>query len=93
MSAADKSLQPQLRPVEVHPVALDGEDGAPARGFAVRDPTGISDAALTISEPVLFILSLCDGGHDLAAIRLAFLARYGQPLEESTLTGLIGEHG
>jgi AmmeMemoRadiSam system protein B len=89
MSAADKSLKPQLRPVEVHPVALDGEDGAPARGFAVRDPTGISDAALTISEPVLFILSLCDGGHDLAAIRLAFLARYGQPLEESTLTGLI----
>ncbi|NOT00481.1 MAG: AmmeMemoRadiSam system protein B [Phycisphaerales bacterium] len=85
MIDATEIQRPRLRPVEARPLG-DGQAGK----FAVHDPTGLSEAVLTVSEPALFILSLLDGRHTLDEVSAKFELRYRQPVREETLRGLIG---
>lgn len=84
MMDATDTQRPRLRPVEARPLG-DGQAGK----FAVHDPTGMSDAVLTVSEPALFILSLLDGRNSLDEVSGRFEARYRQPVRDETLRGLI----
>ncbi len=76
----DHELRPKLRPVEAIPLA-DGQEGM----FAVRDPSGIAEHMLSVSEPGLFILSKFDGDHTLEEVSEAFTSHYGQSVSRSTL--------
>lgn len=76
--------RPRLRPVEAIPLA-DGDE----QKFAVRDPTGIAEAVLTMSPEALFILSLLDGEHTLAAVQEGFRARYSRQVDLSTLVHIV----
>lgn len=80
--ATDK--RPKLRPVEAFP-----EDGENEDVFVVRDPSGLGDGVLRMSEPALFVLSQLDGTHTLGDIRDAFQKRYGQTLTDNTLAKLV----
>lgn len=76
--------RPRLRPTEAVPLDDD------RRGqFALRDPSGLAEAVVTVTEPALFILSLFDGQHELHGVLEKFEARYGQRLGESTLVNLV----
>ena len=80
----DPNMTPQLRPVEVHPVEMDGHTD-----FIIQDPARLATSAITVSEPVLFILSHFDGLHTLDDIRQVFLQQFRQPVEPDTLTQLV----
>lgn len=84
--SVQSAQRPKLRPVEAFPCGPD----VPGR-YYVRDPTGWAKATLTVSDAALYILSLLDGTRDLSEIRREFAARFGQPVAESTLAGMI-EH-
>lgn len=75
-------LKPRLRPVEPFPGPEPGSLG-------IRDPSGLSQVALTLSEPAFFILAQLDGTKTLVAIQQEFLGRYGQSLSMDTLVELI----
>ena len=75
-------LKPRLRPVEPFPGPEPGTLG-------IRDPSGLSKVAMTLSEPAFFIMALLDGTRTLTAIQDEFLGRYGQPLSTDTLVELI----
>lgn len=76
--------RPKLRPVEAFP-----EDGENGDMFVVRDPTGLGDGVLRMSEPAIFVLSQLDGTHTLDEVRDAFGRRYGQTMADNTLTKLV----
>jgi AmmeMemoRadiSam system protein B len=80
----DPKARLRLRNVEAHAVELEGRSG-----FALRDPTGLSEHLLTISEPVLFVLAHFDGAHTLGEVQLAFAERYGQQLDDESLAGIV----
>jgi len=84
MSTYDPDSKPQLRPVEARAVELDG-----GIGFLLHDPTGMAEAALSVSEPALYLMSLMDGTNTLDEIRKQFGARFHQPLSEKTLGDLV----
>ena len=69
-------------------VPADGLDG---ELIVVRDRTGLSPAVLTVSRPVVFILSMFDGKHTLAEVQTAFAARTGQALSFETLAQVVGK--
>ena len=66
---------PRLRPVEVFPAEQGGEEI-----FVVHDPSGLASGVLTMSQAVVFLLSLMDGEHSLADIELAFTRQAGDHL-------------
>jgi len=74
--------KPRLRPVEPFVEPDAGTVG-------VRDPSGLSGVALSLSEPALFILALLDGTNTLGRIQDLFRGRYGQPLSLETLVELV----
>jgi MEMO1 family protein len=63
-------------------------DGQPGM-YALRDPSGIAEGVLTLSEPALYVLTLFDGKHTLSAARDLFFERYGQAIKDETLTELV----
>lgn len=71
---------PRLRALDIRPIV---HDGRPC--FLLRDPLQLSDGMLTISQFLGPLLLLCDGRHDRAAIRMECFARYGLPLDRTTL--------
>ncbi|MEE9293800.1 MAG: AmmeMemoRadiSam system protein B [Phycisphaerae bacterium] len=79
-------LRPKIRPVEAFPVPGDAEGM-----FAVRDPSGISEQVLSMSEPALFILSQFDGCNTLNDVAKAVASRYGQVVQQSTLVEMVGK--
>ncbi|MCH7525950.1 MAG: AmmeMemoRadiSam system protein B [Planctomycetes bacterium] len=81
-SALDE--RPKLRPVEAFPLVNDE-----GRMVAVRDPTGLAEAVLTVSEPALYILSLLDGTRTLKTVGEDFVTRYGQLVGDDTLIELV----
>jgi len=75
-------LKPKLRPVE--PV-LGTEPGT----IGVRDPSGLSPAMLSMTEPAFFILTRFDGQNCLSDVQRDFQQRYGQPLAFETLGQMV----
>ena len=79
------NLRPKIRPVEAFPIPDDDET------YGVRDPSGISDQSLSMSEPGLFILSQFDGSNTLPEVAEAVQSRYGQAVEHSLLLEMVGK--
>ncbi|HUU85272.1 MAG TPA: AmmeMemoRadiSam system protein B [Phycisphaerae bacterium] len=75
-------LKPRLRPVEPF-------QGSEPGTLGIRDPSGLSQVAMTLSEPAFFILALFDGTKTLTAIQEKFLARYREPVSFDTLVDLV----
>ena len=76
-------LRPKIRPVEAFPIPDDDDS------YAVRDPSGISDQSLSMSEPGLFILSQFDGSNTLHEVAEAVQSRYGQAVKHSFLVEMV----
>jgi len=75
---------PKIRPVEAFPVDQDGGDM-----FAVCDPTGLAKAAISLSRPAMFILSLMDGEHSLGDIERVFREQTGLALSRPQLERMV----
>lgn len=82
----DPTDRPCLRPLEAFPIP-DGDGGT----VGVRDRSGLSDVALTLSEPALHVMVLMDGANTCEDIRRKFLASHGQALSAETLQRML-EH-
>ena len=82
----DASSKPRLRPLEAFrvPAESDGEVG-------IRDPSHLSDVAVTLSHAALQIVSLMDGTNTCDDIRQKYLTTFGQPLSTQTLQTML-EH-
>ncbi|MFQ5490676.1 MAG: hypothetical protein ACE5GE_08150, partial [Phycisphaerae bacterium] len=74
--------RPQLRPVEAVPVPAED-------AVAVRDPSGLSPVAITVSGPALFLLSLFDGHNTLTDIQRRFEEQFGHPVGFETLAEMV----
>jgi AmmeMemoRadiSam system protein B len=77
-------MTPRMRAVEVLPVVMDS-----GLGFVIHDPSGLAAGSVTVSEPVLFLLEQFDGTHALDSIRDEFKSRFGRPISERELIGII----
>lgn len=83
MNPYQPDLKPKLRHVEARAVEVDG-GGA----FLLHDPTNLAEAAITVTEPALFILAHFDGETTLDQVRASFAAKFGQPLPRQALADL-----
>jgi len=73
-----------LRPVEVVPATVGGE-----KVIILRDPSGVSEAALTVGEDLLYVLQFFDGKHSSLDIRTEYMRRFGRFLFEERLREII----
>ncbi len=78
------ATNPKLRPVEVF-----REDGADADTIGLRDVSGLSPVALSMSLAALEILSLMDGQNSCDEICSCFQAKHGQLLSRETLDNMV----
>jgi AmmeMemoRadiSam system protein B len=76
--------RPRLRNVEAFPVQDGGK-----RYLGLRDPAGLADGSVVLTEVGVAILQLCDGARTREEICAEFTRRYRAPLERSTLDSLI----
>jgi len=81
---ADVMYKPRLRHVEVFPIREDN-----GMAIALRDPSGLSDAMLSMSVPALQLLALMDGTHTVSDIREAFHVAVGQSVSVETVEQLV----
>ena len=77
---------PKLRPVEVFPAEVGGQ-----QVVCLRDPYSFSDRVLLLPHPLFFIVSHFDGRHSLLDIQAAFARRYGELLFREKLDEIILE--
>ena len=80
----DYKLRPCLRPVEAIPVDQGGQ-----QVIALRDPTGLAAATITVSGAALFVLSLFDGQNHIEDVRQRVSEQFGQPLEPDAVRGIV----
>lgn len=79
-------LRPKLRPLEAFPLPQAGP-----RMVGLRDPSGLSTGVLSVSQPVLLILSHCDGTRTLDEIAGAFAAFFDRPLPLEQLQAIVAQ--
>ena len=75
---------PRLRPVEVLPTTLRGQ-----QVFCLRDPMHYTDAIVSVPPQTAAILDLFDGRHSLLDIQEAFARRFGVLLFREQLQQVI----
>ena len=75
---------PHLRPVEVFPTTLRGQ-----QVFCLRDPLHYTDAIVSVPPQTAAILPLFDGRHSLLDIQEAFARRFGALLFREQLQQVI----
>ncbi len=80
----DVHYKPRLRPVEAFELPDDDGDLV-----GVRDATGLSDIALTLSPAALHVLAMMDGSRSLDDIRSEFQETVGVPIALQTLRSMI----
>lgn len=80
----DEPVRPKLRPVEIIPTE---DEGRPL--LAMHDPAGLAQGIMTVSEPVLFLLSRFDGEHTLLEIQVEFLKMFGKTVRLEQLEDLV----
>ena len=84
MTRCNLNYKPTLRSVE--PFSIPGENG---ETIGLRDPSGLSDVILSMSQPALYILSKMDGSLSCAEIIQQFEKASGQPLAEESMQSMI----
>jgi AmmeMemoRadiSam system protein B len=80
----EADMRPKLRALEAHP-APEGSRGL----ITLCDAAGLSPVALTVSEPVVFVLDYFDGEHTLGEISAAFGRQFRQALAPETLATIV----
>ena len=75
---------PRLRPVEAFPASIAGRDLV-----GLRDPSGVTEAVLSVAPPVLEILALFDGCHSLLDVQAEMMRRHGSLVPRSELEALV----
>ncbi len=80
----DPTYKPRLRPVEAFPVRGKG-----GMSVGLVDPSGFSEAALTLSHAALGVLALMDGQTTCDQIRISFQQQFGQALSIETLHSVL----
>lgn len=81
----DPTFRPRLRAIEPFRTP-DMQAGM----IGLRDPTGLSPAVLTVSEPAAVLLAMMDGETTCARIRARFSAEFGQAVAVETMAEMIG---
>jgi MEMO1 family protein len=86
MSATENGAHqyPCLRPVEVFPASVKGQ-----QVFCLRDPMHYTDAIVSVPPQTAVILELFDGKHSLLDIQEAFARRFGALLFQEQLLQVI----
>jgi AmmeMemoRadiSam system protein B len=79
----DSGLRPRLRAVEVIPTEHEGR-----RMVVLRDPSGLAEGTMTVSDMALFILSRFDGEHTLADVQREFSQLFGKAVKSEQLEDL-----
>ncbi len=79
-------MNPKLRPHEAHWIE---HNGRPA--ILLRDRGGLSDHAVVVPQPLVVLLSLCDGTRDVATLRTAFELRTGVRVEASMIDHVLDQ--
>ena len=75
---------PCLRPVEAHPVEIEGR-----RAIALSDPQHYAESAVCLSPEAASLLGFFDGRHSLLDIQAAFARRFGGLLFREQLLELV----
>jgi hypothetical protein len=76
--------RPRLRPLDIRPHRQDGQPY-----FLLRDSLQVSDRMLLVPAPLGPALALCDGTHEVAAIRRMLTVRFGPHFENGVLDELL----
>ncbi|MBI3457175.1 MAG: AmmeMemoRadiSam system protein B [Candidatus Rokubacteria bacterium] len=81
---ADVPSAPRLRPVEAFPAVVDGREVV-----CLRDPSGLTDAVLTVPRPVAEILALLDGTRSIRDVQAEIMRRHGELVLSDQLESLV----
>jgi AmmeMemoRadiSam system protein B len=80
----DAPATPRLRPVEAFPATVDGR-----QMICLRDPSGLTEAVLTVARPVAAILALLDGTRTVADLQADVMRHHGQLVAREQLQALV----
>lgn len=75
---------PRLRQVEAFPLTVDGETV-----ICLRDPSGLTDAVLSVPRPAVEILALLDGTRALLDVQAELMRRHGELMPRDVLERLL----
>ncbi len=81
---AERPETPRLRPVEAFPLRTEGRDVV-----CLRDPTGLTDAVLTVPRAVAEILALFDGTRTLLDVQADIMRHRGELVPRAELEKLV----
>jgi MEMO1 family protein len=81
---AEWSETPQLRPVEAFPARVEDRDV-----ICLRDPSGVTDAVLTVPRGLAPILALFDGARSLVDVQAEIMRQSGELVLRSQLESMI----
>jgi AmmeMemoRadiSam system protein B len=75
---------PRLRAVEAFPAIVDGREVV-----CLRDPSGLTEAVLSVPRPVVAILALLDGTRTIRDVQADIVRRHGTLLPSEQLQALV----
>jgi AmmeMemoRadiSam system protein B len=78
------SDSPCLRAIEAFPAVVDGREV-----ICLRDPSGLTEAVLTVARPAVALLALMDGTRSVADIQADVLRRHGALVAREQIQGLV----
>jgi len=81
---AEAPAGPRLRPVEAFPATVDGREV-----ICLRDPSGLTEAVLTVPRPVAAILALFDGTRSIREIQADIMRYQGTLVPSDQLESLV----
>lgn len=81
---ADEESAPRLRAVEAFPAVVAGREL-----ICLRDPSGLTDAVLTVPRPVVEILALLDGTRTVADVQADLMRRHGALVAREQIAALV----
>lgn len=84
MEETDLASNPRLRPVDVFPVQMEGQEL-----FCLRDPQSLAEQPIFLNRVLVFIVSRMDGTNSLRDIQADFCRATGEILPMEDLEGLV----
>lgn len=76
--------KPRIRFVEVVPFEQDGQ-----KLYLLRDPEGISERSLAVSQDVLFLLSLMDGSRSMEDLQEEYKQSFANPIQVEQIRSIV----
>src|SRR5262245_63761132 len=83
-AVAEAPPGPRLRPVEAFPATVDGREV-----ICLRDPSGLTEAVLTIPRAAAAILALFDGTRTIRDVQADIMRRQGTLVPSDQLESLV----